>query len=151
MFDNIGSKIKALAQVFCWIGIVGSIIYGIVMLANSGGHFLGILLSAAVAGAGALISWISCFTLYGFGELIDRAQNIDEKLSYQPRNIDNSGRAASVDNLNSTGYRFAAPSGSQNAQKPSFHADKSDHWVCSKCGIKNEKTSTFCKNCGEYR
>ena len=39
MFSNIGSKIKAVARVFCWVGIVLSLIVGIVMfaLSNSGG------------------------------------------------------------------------------------------------------------------
>ena len=32
MFDNIGGKIKAVAKVICWIGIITSIIIGFIML-----------------------------------------------------------------------------------------------------------------------
>ena len=32
MFKNIGGKIKALAKVICWIGIIGSVLAGIGMM-----------------------------------------------------------------------------------------------------------------------
>ncbi len=31
MFSDIGKKIKILAEVYCWIGIIASVICGIVM------------------------------------------------------------------------------------------------------------------------
>ena len=50
MFDNIGSKIMKLAKVLCWIGIIASIVSGIVIISggsrsyNSGSSvFSGIL------------------------------------------------------------------------------------------------------------
>jgi len=45
MFDNIGSKIKGLARVITWIGIVASVIAGIAQMSMS--HFSGGLVSAA--------------------------------------------------------------------------------------------------------
>jgi len=35
MFDNIGSKIKTLARVICWIGIIVSIISGCVLMVQN--------------------------------------------------------------------------------------------------------------------
>lgn len=66
MFDNIGNKILCLARFLCIMGIIGSVIYGIALIVNG----------AAISGfmyilVGPLVSWLSCFVLYGFGQLIE--------------------------------------------------------------------------------
>lgn len=84
MFTNIGDKIKNLAAVITWIGIIGSILGGIVMIAvglESSEIF--VLFGFLTAIAGSLVSWIGSFLLYGFGELIDRVAQIDRKLNNQ--------------------------------------------------------------------
>lgn len=84
MFTNIGDKIKNLASVLAWLGIIGSIIGGIVMIAvglESSEIF--VLFGFLTAIAGSLVSWIGSFLLYGFGELIDRVAQIDRKLNNQ--------------------------------------------------------------------
>ena len=73
MFDNIGGKIKKLAQVICWIGIVFSVISGIVLMVNGGN---GILTGLFTIIAGCLASWISSFFAYGFGQLIENTDAI---------------------------------------------------------------------------
>ncbi len=75
MFGNIGGKIKALAQVITWIGIIVSILIGIITMSTSGP--VGIL----IAVAGSLISWISSFILYGFGQLIENSDELVRLLS----------------------------------------------------------------------
>ena len=35
MFDNIGRKIKALASIISWIGIIASILIGIIVMASA--------------------------------------------------------------------------------------------------------------------
>lgn len=72
MFDNVGSKIKALASFFCWGGIIASVIGGIII-----GGIIVITLDEdlvwaglAVIIIGSLLSWVSSFVLYGFGELV---------------------------------------------------------------------------------
>lgn len=67
MFSNIGGKIKALAKVICWLGIIAAVIAGIVQLAV-GATVTGLLTMVF----GALGSWVGSFLLYGFGELIDK-------------------------------------------------------------------------------
>ncbi len=79
MFDNIGGKIKTLAKVLCWIGIVASVIGGIIMIvgtARSSNPGLGILLSLLYMALGCLISWVGSFFAYGFGELIENTEAI---------------------------------------------------------------------------
>ena len=66
MFDNIGEKIKTLAKVLCWVGIGLSVIIGINVLDYSASKGLLIIV------IGSLISWVSSFFSYGFGELITK-------------------------------------------------------------------------------
>ncbi len=91
MFKNIGKKIKALAQVICWIGIILSIIAAVSSLilgastvnyvgAAIGGYTLvgSIIYSVIILIVGPLVSWLGSFFLYGFGELIDNSSKIVE-------------------------------------------------------------------------
>ena len=80
MFTNIGKKIKTLAQVICWLGIIGSVISGFGLMATED-DLIGI--GVLVMVLGALFSWIGSFFLYGFGELIDQTQMINTKLGPQ--------------------------------------------------------------------
>lgn len=68
MFSNVGGKIKGLAQVITWIGIVASVIGGIVLMSKV--SFIVGLLTAVV---GALFSWIGSLALYGFGQLVENS------------------------------------------------------------------------------
>ncbi len=67
MFKNIGGKIKVLSIVVCSIGMIFSIIYG--SLFNS----------LVIIILGCLASWVSVFTLYGFGHLINQVDRLVEK------------------------------------------------------------------------
>ncbi len=67
MFNNISKKIKSLAQILCWAGIICSLVSGIVIIATGDLAFLGFV----VIVIGSLLSWVSSFTLYGFGQLIE--------------------------------------------------------------------------------
>lgn len=73
MFNNIGKKIKTLAQVITWIGIIASIIGGIAMIAIDKNF---ILFSLIIIVVGSFVSWLSSFILYGFGQLIDNSDKL---------------------------------------------------------------------------
>ncbi len=77
MFDNIGGKIKALAQVVCWIGIIASAICGIIMMAT-GDPSLN-LIGFLIIILGSLFSWIGSFMTYGFGQLIENTDKLVEE------------------------------------------------------------------------
>ena len=75
MFDNIGSKIKSLAQVVCWIGIVASVIGGFsIIVSNDEAVVVGLLTMVL----GAVGSWVGSFVLYGFGQLIENSDTLVE-------------------------------------------------------------------------
>ena len=77
MFNNIGRKIKTLAKVLCWLGIIASVISGIAMVLTGVDAELGG--AAAVVGGivmmvvGSLVSWIGSFCMYGFGQLVENS------------------------------------------------------------------------------
>lgn len=72
MFENIGSKIKTLAKVICWVGIIISVVVGIILLASDSDVGLIVMI------VGSFVSWIGSFFTYGFGELIEKATEIAE-------------------------------------------------------------------------
>lgn len=85
MFENIGGKIKKLAETLCWIGIIFCIIYGIinwVLASDARGDAATTLIINGFIWAilGSILSWVGSFCLYGFGEIIDRLKSIDRKL-----------------------------------------------------------------------
>lgn len=81
MFNNIGGKIKTLAKVVCWIGIIACIITGIVLMATDDDLILVGILTAVV---GSLLSWVSSFVLYGFGQLVENSDVIVSQRNVLP-------------------------------------------------------------------
>ena len=71
MFSNIGGKIKGLAVAICVLGIIASVISGIYLISLHESFILSGIITIVV---GVLVSWLSVFTLYGFGELIENSQ-----------------------------------------------------------------------------
>ena len=77
MFNNIGSKLKTAAQVFAWLGIIASALFGlIVMFANGDTPVPGLLIIVI----GCLGSWISSLGMYGFGQLIENTDELVAQL-----------------------------------------------------------------------
>lgn len=83
MFDNIGGKIKTVAATIAWLGIIGSIIIGIIIIAEANDSYYPsateTLSGWLVIIVGSLSSWVSSFTLYGFGQLIENTDIISSK------------------------------------------------------------------------
>ena len=88
MFDNIGGKIKKLAKVLCWIGIIFSVILGVLMMVSGGSYSRygysssggGVLAGLLTIVLGSLLSWIGSFFTYGFGQLIENTDDIRSKM-----------------------------------------------------------------------
>ena len=72
---NIGENIKMVARIASCVGVLGYFIWGILLVSAEQ-----MLLGWIVIIVGSLISWISYYPLYGFGELVVRIVSIDEKL-----------------------------------------------------------------------
>lgn len=71
MFDNIGGKIKVVAKVECWIGIISSFIAGISLMSEDEELFG--LIGFFVIVIGSLASWLGSFLIYGFGQLVENS------------------------------------------------------------------------------
>jgi hypothetical protein len=80
MFRNVGSKIKTLSKVVCWLGIIVSILIGVIFIASSvisGENMIfGIIMGVICIVGGSIASWIGSFFTYGFGEIIDKLTEI---------------------------------------------------------------------------
>ena len=87
MFDNIGGKIKGLAKFNFGLGMSGSIIFGVMCLSaimrDSANAVMAFIVGLLICFGGTLVSWISSFTLYGFGELIEKTCLIEKHLRAQ--------------------------------------------------------------------
>ncbi len=71
MYNDVGGTLKILAKILAVIGIASSILVGITFIAQeSEGMGFAILIG------GSLISWISSFFIYGFGQLIENSDII---------------------------------------------------------------------------
>lgn len=87
MFNNIGRKIKVLASIIAWIGIIASIIVGVNFIVQSTDDIFAdipytlITLGIGIMIVGSLLSWLSSFLLYGFGELIENSAIIAKNTS----------------------------------------------------------------------
>lgn len=130
MFNDIGKKIKKLAELVCGSGIILSIIAGLAtIILNEDLTLLGIL----VIIAGSLLSWIGSFFTYGFGELIDKAQEIANCLKGNPP-------------LEPKGDLPLEPKGNL----PYTPIERDKKWICPECCRENSLKITVCK-CGYER
>jgi len=80
MYNDVGSKIKMLAKVGCWVGIIVFVILGFILMddGNEFGIFVMLL--------GALASWASSWITYGFGEVIENVNRIAESINQKTQN-----------------------------------------------------------------
>ena len=140
MFNNIGSKIKTLAQVLTWIGIIGSSISGIVLMAEDEDLIAAGLLTIIF---GCLFSWVGSFLLYGFGQLVENSDRIAANTSKNPSSY----------TAPATQYAPAAPA-AQPA--PDLNNASVNHMFCPNCGEKlcipegyaQTQSNFFCPHCG---
>ena len=126
MFDNIGDKLKGAAIAFCALGILAAVIGGIALMVG-GAVLIGILTIVL----GALISWLSCLGLYGFGQLIENSDKLVAILG---------SNAGSVAGSASVLHQAAAEAEKKEASS----------WQCT-CGAKNPMTVSYCLSCRRSR
>ena len=123
MWDNIGSRLQALAKVLCWVGIIGSVISGIVVAqANVPIGILYLVL-------GALISWIGSWAMYGLGLVVEAVEN---------------GGIASVSGSASAARGIKTEDGG-------VQMTASNSWVCPHCKTRNPRSKVMCSECGATR
>lgn len=77
MFDNIGRKIKNLAELVTWLGITCSVVVGFVVCCIDE-HM--ILPGFMIMILGGLASWLSSLLFYAFGQQVESTENIEKML-----------------------------------------------------------------------
>ena len=143
MFGNIGGKIKTMAKVCTWLGMILFVIYGIVLAVN-GAFFMGILMAVSLA----LGVWLAAIPLYGFGELIDSNQFLVWSNKEIIELLKQKDGSSAKNNGGTT------PDVNQASYAPMTEAEKSDRlakagWKCT-CGQINPSFVRQC-TCGAYR
>ena len=83
MYNNIGKKIKALAVISFAIIAFGTFVAGCVCVGLGYNKIL-IRNGLLIMSIGPLVSWISSWMLYAFGELVDKVCAIEKKLNGEP-------------------------------------------------------------------
>ena len=131
MWDNIGRKLQSLAKVICWIGIIGSVIFGIVIMAQSNRYQSTILTGVLYLVFGCLGSWIGSWAMYGLGLVVEYVENGGGRSSYT---------------VTSAGYAFHSTTTSDGGVLTS-----GSYWTCPKCKTRNSLSKIECKECGTIR
>ena len=84
MYDNIGRKIKGLAKALFIVEAIVAFIAGIVLMAiDEDFILLGLLFMFLMPVA----AWISSWLLYGFGELVEKACDIEQSIYQSERSL----------------------------------------------------------------
>lgn len=140
MFNNIGERLKTLAKVFAVLGIIGSVISGIVLMSLSE-YLIGAGLTTMISGS--LVSWISSWGMYAMG---DTNAKVTEMYNRSFQN-------AAQNNNNSyiTGAYFGNASNASSKPTHLFRCDKCGTMIsdypCVNCGYRPKET-VKCPNCG---
>ena len=77
MFNNIGNKIKTVAETLCFLGIIVSVFIGLVFIAQGEDS---ILTGFLIMVLGSLVSWLGSFMTYGIGQLIENTDILVDKI-----------------------------------------------------------------------
>lgn len=163
MFENIGGKIKKLASILTYVGIAASCIIGIIIMCFAG-YFgsICVLIGFLVMFVGSLLSWVSSFLLYGFGELVEDNEVMKKIMLKENPEIfpehsikhgetwrcpeccrDNSA------NTNECKCGYKRESKASGSVKP--WDDNNGHIICPVCGKRQDKRlpNRFCAECGQ--
>lgn len=79
MFENIGGKLKKLAEIITIIGsVLGILIAFVGLITCAQTNAMGALIGGILGGGFIfLVSWVGSFTTYAFGELVEKTTQIE--------------------------------------------------------------------------
>ena len=97
-FNNIGKKIKTMAKISFYLLSVLFLFYGILLIIKTDNDILGLLWLIF----GPIISWISSFVLYGFGQLVDNSDKLIALKEVPNNDIQNNKKAKTTHLENTT-------------------------------------------------
>lgn len=103
MYKNIGGTIKDLAIALFIFGSILSVVGGVFVIINADTDKSLVILGGILIVFGPIFSWIGTLCLYGFGELIEKTCDIAQDTSDIKRNICDSERINTIEQLHSQG------------------------------------------------
>ena len=142
MFDNIGGKIKALAKVVCWVGIIVFCLIGLIIMAagqSAGAISIGVL----TAGIGSLLSWVGSFFTYGFGQLIENSDILVKSKDNMSTGVTAGSVKADEVDLSKDNMSTSVTAGSVKADEVDLSKVNYVQGTCQMCGV--ETLVTDCK------
>lgn len=148
MFENIGDKIKTLAKICCLIGIIGSVITGIILISS-----INVLVGIAITIGGALLSWIGSFFVYGFGELIESNAEISTQnseiidLLKKQQDKPESKQNNTAQNASLSAPKTEKQTDFSNAESVKTQSINSMQIKCPRCGTVQPSSFTECVRC----
>lgn len=148
MYENIGKKLKGLAIAVFIIMLILSIVGGaIIIIVDDDLVAVGIVVMLVMP----LVAWISSWFLYGFGELVDKVCDIEERNRRQEQDAVQQQKltlAAELAKLKQTVHKMPVKQDQQAVSQPqnqSFAAVR----ICLSCGNKCGSGERFCSSCGK--
>ena len=171
MYSNIGGKIKGVAVAGCILGIIASLIVGILLISQSSYYTQTAPMGLLVIIVGSLASWLGSFCLYGFGELIEKTGENNEALvkiekelaalnaksgaekENRPeevrRHTEEAARVEEVRKSAGEQEQRKAPEAKNAQGVPSYpHTLEYYGGICPNCGSKNRENRVCCFECG---
>ena len=163
MFENIGGKIKGLAKIICWLGIIICVITGIVLFSQAGDTYNRsakttlIVTGLLIMVGGSVLSWVSSFVLYGFGELVENSSTIATNMNSKQTVSDS--RTGESSGTTSSGKYWTCPNcKKQNPLTTSIcicgtpkPEQRRVDWTCKYCGATNKYYSDTCVKCYRHK
>ena len=146
MWENISDKIKILAKIIAILGIISSLIAGIIFTnqgfiinKESEGGELYLLIGFVIIIGGSIFSWVASWFMYGFGDIIEKITAIELNTRNGKSIIitkDFGNNKSMLNEKNQTNKYYS------NIENP----DKK--WKCPKCNTENPNTTYTCNACG---
>ena len=94
MWNNIGNKLKSLAKILCWIGIIGSLAAAIVLWSQNSDHQPTVLMGILYLALGSFFSLIGSWIMYGLGLVVEHVEKGKSLLNQTDENSSLSDIAA---------------------------------------------------------
>ena len=163
MWKNIGSKVEGLAKVVCWLGIIGSIIYGIILMTTTTEVTVGYYyattetvypyIGAGIAWIilGSFASWIGSWVMYAIGEAAEAAEvqlNTTENNIYKTFTEETKKRLRTETEANKVNVK---PNEEKELAKEHNITEPGYYWICPDCGAASKTSLSICRNCRKLR
>ena len=136
MWDNIGRKLQSLAKVVCWLGIIGSVIMGIIIMAQNQSTIVTGLLYLVI---GCLASWIGSWAMYGLGLVVEY--------------VENRGKIPSSSNPTGNTNTAKTDAETPSEEKKQRRELTENYIVCPNCNLRSSKNYIMahkkCPQCGK--